>query len=88
MKTLSDFQSYVVQQRLTNNVDMSLQNVIRRYMVHSQRATENMVREYVYRTIGQDYRSSTFNDYIHSTILKLVECDVIKEENDYYKVVL
>ena len=73
-KSVAEFNQYVVAQR-TLGKDVSLPTMLRTYMKHVQRFNKYMLREYVYRTIGNSYRSPEFDKLINSTVDRIAKTD-------------
>lgn len=83
MKTVRDWNAYVVRQRMSGTrVDLS--DIIMDYVTRYQRVKWTDIVNYVYKKIGSDYRSAEFNAYIAETVTRLERNKRLVKENDYY----
>ena len=76
MSTVSEYEAYVVEQRMAGNV-ISLSDIIRKYLVSKQRAKLFKIEDHVYEVIGVRFRSQEFNAKILQTVNYLITYDFV-----------
>ena len=85
MKTVNAWNVHVLKERMKGNrVDMDA--IITDYIERYQNVKESDIRSYVYKKIGDDYRSPEFTDYIHSIIKRKVTSGELSYQGSYYSI--
>lgn len=89
MSTVSEYEAYVVEQRMAGNV-ISLADIIRKYLVNKQRAKLFNIEDHVYKEIGERFRSKEFNVKILQNLNYLITYDFVYFDaaENYYCIVL
>lgn len=71
-RTIADYQKAVVNAR-TKGENISMPYLINKYIEHNQRSSRVAITEFIYRTIGEEYRSIPMTSKIEATLNNLIK---------------